>query len=246
MSELRTRFERAAEQFRPTVDWLQGAMQRARHRQRFRRLMSATFALVLFAGAFALLWALRPALTEVPAGPPACPRNWAKTSRADAAVGSQRSPPRRPMTCGRSVRVGSSAYRAHRRSSSTGTASGGSGPRARTARPAPVPRTSSTVSSRSRRTTRGRSGSTRSRSGVRFASSRSAGTARAGRSCPRRARLRLRTASRTSQPQARTASGPSGIRWSARMQRHSSSAGTVSDGRSFRQPTSRAVGAGQT
>jgi hypothetical protein len=87
MSELRKRFERAAEQFRPTGDWLEGAMQRARRRQRLRRMLSAAFALVLFAGAFALLWALRPASDEVPAGPPACPRSWVKTSPEVAAGG---------------------------------------------------------------------------------------------------------------------------------------------------------------
>jgi hypothetical protein len=87
MSELRTRFERAAEQFRPTADWLQGAMQRARRRQRLRRVMSATLALVVFAGAFALLWAMRPGSKEVPAGPPACPRSWTKASPKDASGG---------------------------------------------------------------------------------------------------------------------------------------------------------------
>jgi len=88
MSDLRSRMQVAAQHFRPTTDWLEGTMGRVRRRQRFRRVTSAALALVVFAGAFALLWAvLRPASDKVPAGPPACPRIWTQAAPEQAPGG---------------------------------------------------------------------------------------------------------------------------------------------------------------
>jgi len=72
--------ERAAEEFRPSRDWLEGAMERARRRQRMRRVASGVVALALFAASFTVLWtALRPSARPTPAGAPACVRTWSQS-----------------------------------------------------------------------------------------------------------------------------------------------------------------------
>ena len=88
MSDFRSRIQAAAQHFRPTTDWLEGTMGRVRRRKRLRRVTSAALALVVFAGAFALLWAaLRPASNNAPAGPPACPRIWTQAAPEQAPGG---------------------------------------------------------------------------------------------------------------------------------------------------------------
>lgn len=77
MSSLRERMDRAADGFRPRRDWLEGAMERARRRQRWRRVVSGVVALVVFAASFTVLWAaLRPGGETGPVGASACPRMW--------------------------------------------------------------------------------------------------------------------------------------------------------------------------
>jgi hypothetical protein len=80
MDSLRARMESAAEGFRPGGDWLEGAMERARHRQRRRRIAATAIALVVFAASFALVWtAFRPSERGTPAGAPACARTWSQS-----------------------------------------------------------------------------------------------------------------------------------------------------------------------
>ena len=88
MSSLREQMERAAEAFGPTRDWLDGAMGRARRRQRARRVASGLVGLVVFTVSFMLLWtALRPNEGSAPAGAPACPRTWTSCSKvSDASI----------------------------------------------------------------------------------------------------------------------------------------------------------------
>src|SRR5205823_11962909 len=85
MSSVRDRLDRAAEGFAPTRDWHEGAIERARRRQRRRRIGSAVVALVLFAGSFALVRvALTPSSGRSPTAAPACSRAWTRSSVVSA------------------------------------------------------------------------------------------------------------------------------------------------------------------
>ena len=102
MPSLRDQMERVAQGFVPTGDWLEGAIQGARRRQRRRRVLTAVVALAVFAASFTWVWvALRPPGDRYLLGFPHASGPGARALRSGAQAASRPFRALVSATCGR-------------------------------------------------------------------------------------------------------------------------------------------------